>query len=86
MTTMTLSLPDSVREFVEAQIVQGGFRDINADFLALVAEDRQRREFDEAVLPLLQEAIESGPATPMTRDDWDEIRREVREKLAKPRG
>jgi antitoxin ParD1/3/4 len=81
MSTLTLTLPDSLKEFVESQVAKGGFGDANDYFLSLLEEQRRIQE-DEAVLPLLIEAIESGPATPMTREDWDDIRRSVREKLA----
>ena len=32
---------------------------------------------------LLLEGLNSGPATPMTAADWDDIRRQVRDRLAK---
>jgi hypothetical protein len=32
-----------------------------------------------------REAMESGPATPMTRDDWDELERNVRERHRRAR-
>jgi hypothetical protein len=33
----------------------------------------------------LREALDSGPATPMTREDWDELRKRVSERLAQER-
>ena len=34
----------------------------------------------QALEAKFREAMESGPATPMTRDDWDELERNVRER------
>jgi antitoxin ParD1/3/4 len=82
MSTLTLTLPDSLKEFVESQAAKGGFGDVNDYFLSLLEEQRRIQE-DEAVLPLLIEALESGRATPMTREYWDWIRREGLAELAR---
>ena len=37
-----------------------------------------RREAQARLDALLQEGLDSGPATPMTAEDWSEIRREVK--------
>jgi antitoxin ParD1/3/4 len=34
---------------------------------------------------LLLEGLDSGAATPMTDQDWEDIRKAVRERFAKPR-
>jgi hypothetical protein len=38
----------------------------------------------ERVHQLIREGIESGPAVGMTDEDWDQIRRSVRERLSRP--
>jgi uncharacterized protein YoaH (UPF0181 family) len=40
----------------------------------------------ERMHELIREGIESGPAVEMTDDDWDQIRRNVRERLSRPAG
>jgi hypothetical protein len=37
-----------------------------------------RQELRERVVTLLDEGVASGPSTPMTAEDWEAIRREVR--------
>ena len=37
-----------------------------------------RREAQARLDALLQEGLDSGPSTPMTAEDWSDIRREVR--------
>jgi antitoxin ParD1/3/4 len=84
MTTITLSLPESLREFVEEQVAKGGFGSADAFLLALVRE-AQKREAKAKLEALLLEGLESGPATPMTPEEWADIRREVRERLESDR-
>ena len=40
----------------------------------------KERDAEELLENLLQEAEESGEATEMTQQDWDDIRREVRDR------
>jgi hypothetical protein len=40
--------------------------------------DRRKQEIEAKLL----EALEGGPATPMTREDWDELKRRVWERHA----
>jgi len=49
-------------------------------------EARKRREDCDRVDALLMEAIESGPAAPMTAEDWEQIRDEVRRRHETRRG
>ena len=81
MTTLNLPLGEEDLAFVEAQAAKRGHADAVEYILAPIEEERKRIE-DEAVLPLLREALESGPATPMTREDWEGMRDEARSRLA----
>jgi hypothetical protein len=40
----------------------------------------QRRQAKQALEAKLSEALSSGPATPMTREDWDTLERRVWER------
>lgn len=83
MTTLTISLSDSQKEFVEAQAVAGGFASASAYIAKLVEQAEIKKERDR-INALLLEGLNSGPATPMTKQDWEDIRREVLGELAKP--
>jgi Arc/MetJ-type ribon-helix-helix transcriptional regulator len=51
------------------------------------AKARDPVAFEQAVKKvheLIREGIESGPAVEMTEADWDSIRKNVRDRLAKP--
>lgn len=58
MTTLNVSLPDTLRDFSEERVAQGRLD------------------------ALLQEGLDSGPATPMTPQDWGDIRREVQRRTS----
>ena len=45
-------------------------------FHALIRE-AQKRQAKRALEDKFREAVESGPATPMTEEDWQELEREV---------
>ena len=79
MTDIHISLPESMREFVEEQAAQGGYETANEYLLALI-RDAQKRKAQERLEALLLEGLESGPATAMTDDDWDDLRRRFDER------
>jgi antitoxin ParD1/3/4 len=81
MTTMNISLPDEMKAFIEAQMSQEGYASASEYFRTLIRED-QRRRARRALEDKFREALESGPATPMTREDWVALRQEAIDGLA----
>ncbi|HZT40709.1 MAG TPA: type II toxin-antitoxin system ParD family antitoxin [Chthonomonadaceae bacterium] len=82
MATMNISLPDSMKSFVESEVKEGGYNTTSEYFRALVRE-AQERKAKTKLEELLLEGLRSGEATPMTEQDWEEIRKEVRARTAK---
>jgi antitoxin ParD1/3/4 len=82
MSTVTISLPETVREFIEAQAAEGGYHSASEYVHALVRE-AQKRKAREKVEALLLEGLNSGEPTPMTPQDWDDLRQDLRDYLAK---
>ena len=76
MTTMNISLPDSMRAFIEQKVAQGGYSTASEYIRQLVRED-QKRAAQERLELLLMEGIESGPSREMTSGDWEELKRRV---------
>jgi antitoxin ParD1/3/4 len=76
MTTLNISLPDSMRAYVEQQVAQGGYSTASEFIRQLLRED-QKRAAKERLESLLMEGIESGPAVEMTAVDWDDLRQTV---------
>jgi antitoxin ParD1/3/4 len=81
-TVLTVTLPEPLGDYVRERAAQGAHGD-PADYVrALIAEDMRQRE-EERIDALLMEGINSGPAEPMTQQDWDHIRAELEEHTAK---
>ena len=76
MTTLNISLPDSMRTFIDEKVAQGGYSTASEYIRQLVRED-QKRAAQQRLELLLMEGIESGPSREMTTEDWDELRRRV---------
>ena len=79
MTTMNISVPDEMKAFVEAQMAQEGFASAS-EYLRSLIRDAQRRQAKRELEAKFREALESGPATPLTRDDWNALERNVWER------
>lgn len=76
MQTMNISLPDQLKEFVDAEVGSGRYGTVSEYVRDLIRADEKRRAH-ERLESLLLEGLESGAPTEMTRQDWDEIRREA---------
>ena len=85
MSSLTITLPESMKAFIEEQAARDGYDSPDAYIRALVRE-AQADIGDEEVETKLIEAFESGPATPMTAEDWDAIRGEVHRRHAARQG
>jgi len=81
MTTMNISLPDEMKVFVEAQMAQEGYASAS-EYLRALIRDAQKRRAKRELEAKFREALESGPATPMTREDWVALRAEALDGLA----
>jgi antitoxin ParD1/3/4 len=80
MTTMNISVPDEMKAFVEAQMVQEGYTSAS-EYLRALIEAAQKRQARLELEAKFREALESGPASPMTREDWAALRAEAIEGL-----
>lgn len=80
MATMTISLPDKMREFVEAEVSRGDYGSASELFRELVRE-RQKRKTQEQLETLLLEGLESGTPSRVTSEYLDKRRKSLREKL-----
>jgi antitoxin ParD1/3/4 len=79
INSITFSLPDSLKDFVEREVVSGKHPDAAA-YIRMLLRDAQKRKVREEIEALLLEGIRS-PAREMTKADWESIAAE-----GKPRG
>lgn len=84
-TSMNISLPETMRRWVEERVSVEGYGTASEYFRALVREDQKRRAREALDIKLL-DALGSGEAAEMTPRDWEHIRATVRERLARKTG
>jgi len=81
MTKVQVSLPEPLKQFIDGLVAEGAFKDPSEYLQTLIDRDRQARE-KARIEALLIEGLNSGPSTPMTPEDWDEIERDGRRIVA----
>jgi antitoxin ParD1/3/4 len=82
---MIITLPDTLKDFIDGQVANGKHRTASAYIEELVRQ-AQRGLVGERVDTLIQQGVDSGESTPFTAEDWDGIRQEVRERHARRNG
>lgn len=76
---MNISLPPTMKSWVEDQVARGGYGTASEFVRQLLREERRRRirgQIDEK----LYEAIDDGKSTPMTDRDWEKLRSRIRKR------
>jgi antitoxin ParD1/3/4 len=63
MATMNVSLPDAMKQWVEAQSADGRYSNASDYVRDLIRRDRERREKIAHMQSLVSEALESGTGT-----------------------
>lgn len=76
MATITISLPDTLKDFVEVQIANKGYGNVSEYFRSLLRE-AQERENDERLKTLLLEGLASGEGQVATPEFWADLRTEA---------
>jgi antitoxin ParD1/3/4 len=75
MATMNISIPDEMKAFVEEQAAKRGFGTVSEYMRVLIRAVQERQAERERVDSLLMAGLDSGPATPLTREGWDDTGR-----------
>jgi antitoxin ParD1/3/4 len=64
MTTMNVSLPDPMKEWVEAQVQTGRYSNASDYVRDLIRRDQEREQAKGELQRLITAGVESGPAQP----------------------
>ena len=70
---MKISLPDPLGKWVKGQVEKKGYGSPD-QFVAELLRREKALEARERIDALLLESLDSGPSTPMTAKDWQELR------------
>jgi antitoxin ParD1/3/4 len=76
MTAMNISLPEEMRAFIEAEMATEGYPSAS-EYLGALIRDAQKRRAKQELEARFREALKSGPAIPMTNEDWAALRQEA---------
>lgn len=77
---MNISLPEPLKQFVDAQIAAGRYSSVSEYVRELIRVD-EKRKAQERLEALLLEGLQ-GEETELTRDDWAAIRKEAQTRVA----
>jgi antitoxin ParD1/3/4 len=72
MTNVNVSLPETLKEYIEEQVTVGGYGTTSEYLRELIREDKKRKA-QERLETLLLEGLESGDAIPVTPDFWKDL-------------
>ncbi|WP_140909053.1 type II toxin-antitoxin system ParD family antitoxin [Cognatiluteimonas lumbrici] len=82
MATMNMSLPDQLKRFVDEEVREGGYAS-TSDYMRDLIRQRQRAKAEELLRRLIAEGLASGPAEPVTKQTFEQMRKELREHAAR---
>jgi antitoxin ParD1/3/4 len=72
---MNISLPESMKQWVDSQVEAGGYGTAS-EFIRELLRREQKRAIRTQIDENLLDSMDSGASTPMTDKDWQEIRSE----------
>lgn len=81
---MTISVPDSAKAFIEEQAAKAGYATAS-DYVVSLVERERNRTLRQDVEAKLAEAV-VAPSSPMTKGDWEDVRREGRRIIGERKG
>jgi antitoxin ParD1/3/4 len=79
MTTLNISLPDSMKAFIEAQVQSGAYASAS-DYVRALVRDAQKRQAQEELETKLLAALDSNDFAQMTPDMFERIRERIRQR------
>lgn len=79
MATMNISLPDSLKGFVDDQVAERGYSTSSEYIRELIRKDQER----EHLRKLLLEGASSPPGAPVDDAYFDRLRKRIAERAAK---
>ena len=82
MTTVTISLPESLKEFIDRPLATKGYGNVSEYFRSLL-RDAQKAEEDARLEALLLEGVAGGAGIPLTAEFWKDLKAEARDIAAK---
>jgi antitoxin ParD1/3/4 len=81
MTTLTISLPESLKEFIEHEVQTKGYGNVS-EYVRGLLRDAQAKEADARLEALLIDGLTKGEDIPLSPDFWSELKQDAAKILA----
>lgn len=75
MKTVTISMPESLKAYIDEQVADEGFGTVSEYLRSLIRDDAKRKTQERLEARLLEGL--GSELSPMTREDWQTLRREL---------
>jgi antitoxin ParD1/3/4 len=82
MTTLTISLPDSLKEFIDREVQAKGYGNVS-EYVRGLLRDAQNKEADARLEAMLIEGLTAGEDIPLSPEFWSELRQDAAKILAR---
>jgi antitoxin ParD1/3/4 len=82
MTTVTISLPESLKEFIEVEVHTKGYGNVSEYVRGLLRAEQAKRA-DTVLEALLLEGLATGEDIALTPEFWKELKADAARILAK---
>ncbi|MDJ0617823.1 MAG: type II toxin-antitoxin system ParD family antitoxin [Calothrix sp. MO_192.B10] len=76
MTNINISLPDSIKAFVEEQVAKGNYDSVSEYLQELICQEQQRQN-QEHLEELLIAGLDSGEVIEVTDEWWEQKRKHL---------
>jgi antitoxin ParD1/3/4 len=77
MTTVTISLPESLKTFIDDQLATKGYGNVSEYFRSLLRDAQERDEEARMEALLLEGLATGGDDIPLTRAFWKDLKTEA---------
>ena len=79
MTTMNISLPDVLKDFVDTQVHERGYS-TSSEYIRDLIRNDQLHQAEQRLAAHMLEGLESGPAVPVDGTYWNKKRAGLKER------
>jgi antitoxin ParD1/3/4 len=85
MTTITISLPESLKVFIDQQLATKGYGNVSEYFRSLLREAQEHDRETRLETLLIEGLATGGEDIPLTREFWKDLTSEARQIAEKHR-
>jgi antitoxin ParD1/3/4 len=84
MTTLTISLPESLKEFIDREVESKGYGNVS-EYVRGLLREAKARESEARLEELLLEGLASGEGESLNKKFWTDLRRDAAKIAARHR-